>query len=94
MILYSVLVSIKGRIKKTEKIYELPEKTLVEWGYCLLDSMRDDYNKMEKKVSDVKSILIAPSWQKDNIVDSCLDELLDNLKGHGYKITVRLIHSM
>lgn len=43
--------------------------------------MRDDYNKMEKKVSDVKSILIAPSWQKDNIVDSCLDELLDNLKG-------------
>lgn len=51
--------------------------------------MRDDYNKMEKKVSDVKSILIAPSWQKDNIVDSCLDELLDNLKGHGYKITVR-----
>ena len=79
----------KEEIKKTEKIYELPEKTLVEWGYCLLDSMRDDYNKMEKKVSDVKSILIAPSWQKDNIVDSCLDELLDNLKGHGYKITVR-----
>ena len=79
----------KEEIKKTEKVYELPEKTLVEWGYCLLDSMRDDYNKMEKKVSDVKSILIAPSWQKDNIVDSCLDELLDNLKGHGYKITVR-----
>ena len=79
----------KEEIKKTEKIYELPEKTLVEWGYCLLDSMRDDYNKMEKKGSDVKSILIAPSWQKDNIVDSCLDELLDNLKGHGYKITVR-----
>ena len=79
----------KEEIKKTEKVYELPEKTLVEWGYCLLDSMRDDYNKMEKKVSDVKSILIAPSWQKDNIVDSCLDELLDNLKGLGYKITVR-----
>ena len=79
----------KEEIEKTEKVYELPKKNLVEWGYCLLDSMRDDYNKMEKKVSDVKSILIAPSWQKDNIVDSCLDELLDNLKGHGYKITVR-----
>ena len=79
----------KEEIEKTEQVYELPKKNLVEWGYCLLDSMRDDYNKMEKKVSDVKSILIAPSWQKDNIVDSCLDELLDNLKGHGYKITVR-----
>lgn len=79
----------KEEVEKTEEVYNLPKKNIVEWGYCLLDSMREDYNKMEKKISDVKSILIAPSWQKDNIVDSCLDELLDNLKGHGYKITVR-----
>ncbi len=79
----------KEEIEKTEEVYNLPKKNIVEWGYCLLDSMREDYSKMEKKISDVKSILIAPSWQKDNIVDSCLDELLDNLKGHGYKITVR-----
>lgn len=79
----------KEEVEKTEEVYNLPKKNIVEWGYCLLDSMREDYNKMEKKISDVKSILIAPSWQKDNIVDSCLDELLDNLKCHGYKITVR-----
>lgn len=79
----------KEEVEKTEEVYNLPKKNIVEWGYCLLDSMREDYSKMEKKISDVKSILIAPSWQKDNIVDSCLDELLDNLKGHGYKITVR-----
>ena len=36
-----------------------------------------------------KSILIAPSWQKDNIVDSCLDEMLEQLRGRGYRITVR-----
>ncbi len=49
MILYSVRVKIKKEeIEKTEKVYELPKKNLVEWGYCLLDSMRDDYNKMEK----------------------------------------------
>lgn len=79
----------KEEVEKTEEVYNLTKKNIVEWGYCLLDSMREDYSKMEKKISDVKSILIAPSWQKDNIVDSCLDELLDNLKGHGYKITVR-----
>lgn len=79
----------KEEVEKTEEVYNLPKKNIVEWGYCLLDSMREDYSKMEKKISDVKSILIAPSWQKDNIVDSCLDEILDNLKGHGYKITVR-----
>ena len=64
-------------------------RELVEWGYSLLDEMREDYAKMPKKENDIKSILIAPSWQKDNIVDSCLEDILDNLKGHGYKITVR-----
>ena len=79
----------KEEIEKTEEVYNLPKKELVEWGYSLLDEMREDYEKMPKKENDIKSILIAPSWQKDNIVDSCLEDILDNLKGHGYKITVR-----
>lgn len=79
----------KEEIEKTEIAYNLPKKQLVEWGYCLLDHMREDYNNMSKSVHDKKSILIAPSWQKDNIVDSCLDELLENLKNTEYKIIVR-----
>jgi YidC/Oxa1 family membrane protein insertase len=79
----------KEEVEKTEIAYNLPKKNLVEWGYCLLDKMREDYAYMEKKTSKCKTILIAPSWQKDNIVDSCLEKLLDNLKGKGYKITVR-----
>ena len=35
-------------------------------------------------------MLIAPSWQKDNICDLCLEELIDNLKTNKtYKIIVR-----
>ena len=79
----------REEIEKTEEVYGLPKKNIVDWGYCLLDSMREDYKSVKKNPSAKKSILIAPSWQKDNIVDSCLDELLDNLKGHGYKVTVR-----
>lgn len=79
----------KEEIEKTEEVYSLPKKKLVEWGYSLLDSMREDYQKSQKKNDGMRSILIAPSWQKDNIVDSCLEELIDNLAGHGYKITVR-----
>lgn len=79
----------REEVEKTEEVYGLPKKTIVDWGYCLLDSMREDYKAVKKNPSAKKSILIAPSWQKDNIVDSCLDELLDNLKGHGYKVTVR-----
>ena len=39
--------------------------------------------------NDKKTILIAPSWQKDNIVDLCLDELLKELKDNNYDIIVR-----
>lgn len=34
-------------------------------------------------------ILIAPSWQEANIMDSCIDELLTSLQYTGYHIVVR-----
>lgn len=79
----------KEEIEKTEQAYGLPKKTLVDWGYSLLDTMRKEYAALSHEEHKVKKILIAPSWQPDNIVDSCLEQLLDNLKGKGYEITVR-----
>lgn len=75
--------------EKTEIAYGLARKKLIDWGYCLLDQMRADYAALSRQESTGKSILIAPSWQKDNIVDTCLEELLESLRGHGYQITVR-----
>lgn len=79
----------KEEIRQTEQVYHLPPKKLVEWGYSLLDEMRKDYGQREKKKSTRKSILIAPSWQKGNIVNSCLEQLLDGLRQENYRITVR-----
>jgi len=77
-------------IRKTEEVYGLPAKTLVECGYCLLDDMMADWEKREKKPADgIKRILIAPSWNEDNILDSCADVLIRNLLKEGRKITVR-----
>ena len=77
-------------IRKTEEVYGLPAKNLVECGYCLLDDMMADWAKREKKPADgTKRILIAPSWNEDNILDSCADELIKNLLKDGRKITVR-----
>lgn len=78
---------------QTELVYNLPKKNNFEWGYALLDEMREDYAKMMRKQGDVQGsgnkILIAPSWQPDNIVDSCLEEILENLKDGDYEIIVR-----
>ena len=76
-------------IIKTEKAYNLPSKKLLRVGYPLLDDMIESYKSIQKNEEETKTVLIAPSWQKDNIVDSCLEQLVDNLKGHGYQIIVR-----
>lgn len=73
---------------ETNKLYNLNNRKIVKWGYTLLDDMIANYKENPKKKNQ-KTVLIAPSWQKDNIVDSCLDELLENLKSTNYKIIVR-----
>ena len=79
----------KEEIEKNEIAYKTKKKKLIDWGYCLLDEMIDDYNKSEKVSNDQKMIMIAPSWQEDNIVDSCLEDILDELAEDKYKVIVR-----
>lgn len=75
--------------RKEEAVYGLKERRLVEVGYCLLDNMRENYRKTDHAANVKKTILIAPSWQKDNILDTCIDELLKQIVGKGYRVIVR-----
>ncbi len=68
-----------------DKMYNV-KRNIVEAGFPLLDDMINDYKEVNNKE---KVVLIAPSWQKDNIIDLCLDELLDKLKDNDYKVIVR-----
>ncbi len=85
----------KAEIAEREKKYGLPSKTLVEWGSSVIDDMTASYNQMlvEENMQTVdghkKTILIAPSWQKDNILDSCIERMLDKLVKTDYRIIVR-----
>lgn len=79
----------REEIEKTERLYGLKPKHLVDWGYSLLDEMRQEYDALEGHDNSRKQILIAPSWQQDNIVDSCLETILDKLCEKDYKIIVR-----
>lgn len=87
--IFAIGPNIVEEQRALEKTYDLPAKNLIETGYCLLDDMTDAYNRMEKRENDVKTILIAPSWQKDNLLDYCLDDLLSGITGRGYRVIVR-----
>lgn len=75
--------------EKTNEIYNLQNRKIIDWGYSLLDDMISDYEKSKKKPQKEKTIMIAPSWQKDNIIDLCLGKILDSLKSENYKVIVR-----
>ena len=79
----------KEEADRTNSVYGLKSRKIFNWGYSLLDDMIEEYNKNKKKESKQKNVLIAPSWQKDNIIDLCLEDILNNIKGEDYKVIVR-----
>ncbi len=78
-----------AEVRETEKRYGLPPKTLVKTGFPLLDSMLDSVQALGPVQNQPPVILIAPSWQKDNILELCLPETLDPLLAAGYRVIVR-----
>ncbi len=76
-------------IRATERYYGLKPKTLVEFGYPLADRLGDAAAKAERRTDGFKEILIAPSWNPDNVIDSCLDALIAALAKGSYHLTVR-----
>jgi YidC/Oxa1 family membrane protein insertase len=68
------------------------EKIKGDWQEVLNDS-RFTVGKepLDKEPSErfKKEILIAPSWQEDNLLDSCVDTLIERLYCDDYHITVR-----
>lgn len=63
--------------RATEKCYSLKPKKLIESGYPLLDTLAVGVNATVG--SRTPRIMIANSHQKDNIFDSCLDDLISSI---------------
>lgn len=76
-------------IRATERVYGLKPKWLIECGYGVIENLVDMYQGMVVNEQEKPQILIAPSWQEDNIMDSCIDELLESLMNGRYRIIVR-----
>ena len=67
----------------------LKDQKMVPCGYGVIDNMAKQYEAMEKVEHEVKTVLVAPSWQEGNILDSCLQDLCEPLLAAGYDVTVR-----
>ncbi len=82
---------IKREVEATERVYGLKKKELVEFGYPLVDDLipMGEAERKTHKTTGRREILIAPTWNEDNILDSCIDELLSKLLCDDYHITVR-----
>lgn len=76
-------------VRAMEKLRHTKKKRIVEVGYGLLDNMIAAYESSEHIENEKKTVLIAPSWQYDNIMDSCLDGLIESITGRGYRVVIR-----
>jgi len=76
-----------AEIRCREEMAGLPKKRLVKVGYGLYDQLAASHTVDAVRAGS--HILIAPSWQADNILELCIDAMLDALLGKGYVITVR-----
>ena len=80
-------------LRATEQLYNLKQKNLVKCGYGLLDKLlklRSSFTQQNfLSKNNKKNILIAPSWGKQNLLESIGIELIKILLDAGYHVTVR-----
>lgn len=80
----------KAEIRRAEELYELPAKKLVECGYDLLDRESAAYRLLPRRAEDAAPVvLVAPSWQEGNLLDSCIDDIIASVREQGLRIIVR-----
>ena len=78
-----------AEMRKREELANIPRKKLVKAGYGLYDQLVTSYAALPQKSNKKPKILIAPSWQVDNIMELCIDNMLKALVGQGFTIIVR-----
>lgn len=80
-------------IRKTEALYGLNPKQLYQFGYPYLEKVYLEHQKYLKENSQnegsKKKILIAPTWGKNCILETCINQLISVLQKTDYEVYVR-----
>lgn len=80
-----------NEIRRLETLYEQTSKTLVEAGYYRLEKIAQTHhqNKADPLQKRKPLVLIAPSWQPNNILEACGQELVATLLGGKFEVVFR-----
>ena len=70
-------------IRSSEKLYGLPAKELIPYGYPFLNNLKS------RVVPERNKILIAPTWYAEGVLKTCLLSLLEILSATSYQICLR-----
>ena len=76
-------------VRRLEELYSTSKKQLVKVGYSMFDRLTTAYENRAEKHTESTQILIAPSWQKDNIMELYITCILNQLLGQNYRIIIR-----
>lgn len=81
----------KAEIRKREELKQLAAKNLFDYGYSRLDTLIKNYKsyKTEVKNKRAATLLIAPTWGDNSILNVCGEQLIKVLLGAGYKVILR-----
>jgi hypothetical protein len=83
-----------AEIRETERVYELPEKILVEHGYGRLDALIEKNRALppfEPSAGDAKKVLVASSWGVGSFIEMPVGrDLIRVLLADGHEVTARL----
>ncbi len=80
-------------IRKAEEIYHLKPKNLIPCGYYRVEKIYNDHRNFIKEnqnpANSREKILIAPSWNPGNILESCIDRLIKNFRDSEFDVLIR-----
>lgn len=73
-------------IRESEQLYSLEPKECIHYGYPLLEDLKE---KCKSRVIKENKILLAPSWYKEGILNTCIIPLITELTKEAFEIWIR-----
>lgn len=79
----------REEIRETERVYDLPAKTLIDHGYGKIDTILRDAPARDAAAGDEITVLVAPSWGANALLETRGAELASVLLENGFRTIVR-----